>query len=460
MSKQGLFHFELSERKVLLRFFDLLVIAFCVVGLNYYFNKTYIHFSSYFPLWLGCYLAYFLFFGTVFELYVLTIAESRFTTFKNLILTLVTTTVLYLLTPYITPELPSNRIVVLHLFISNAVLLTLWRFSYISFITAPRFYKRVLIVGDDFVVDDIINDINAYDQNFQVIGFIDTSGNCTSNKNVESYAINDLETVIISKNIGEIIVADSYKGVSEELFKVLAPQLKKGIPIKPYSKVYEEITKKILLKDISSNFYFYFPFSRSNQNKLYLSLNRSIDILVSFIGILFMLVLVPFIILINLYLNKGNLFYKQDRVGKFNKAFTIIKFRTMVEEAEKDGVKWAKKMDLRITPFGKILRKTRIDELPQFLNILKGEMSLIGPRPERPEFIESLKESIPFYETRHIIKPGLTGWAQVNAMYASSIHETYEKLQYDLYYIKERSLYLDFRIIVKTISTIIFFRGH
>jgi lipopolysaccharide/colanic/teichoic acid biosynthesis glycosyltransferase len=132
----------------------------------------------------------------------------------------------------------------------------------------------------------------------------------------------------------------------------------------------------------------------------------------------------------------------------------------MVKDAEKDGAKWAIKNDFRVTPFGKILRRCRIDELPQFLNILKGEMSLIGPRPERPEFIESLKEAIPFYETRHIIKPGLTGWAQVNAKYATSQNESLEKLQYDLYYIKERSLYLDFRIIVKTFSTIIFFRGH
>lgn len=132
----------------------------------------------------------------------------------------------------------------------------------------------------------------------------------------------------------------------------------------------------------------------------------------------------------------------------------------MVNGAESQGAQWAKKNDLRITPFGKVLRSTRIDELPQFINILKGQMSLIGPRPERPEFVEQLMKNIPFYEIRHIINPGLTGWAQVNAKYAKSENETIEKLQYDLYYIKERSLFLDFRTVVKTISTIIFFRGH
>jgi lipopolysaccharide/colanic/teichoic acid biosynthesis glycosyltransferase len=132
----------------------------------------------------------------------------------------------------------------------------------------------------------------------------------------------------------------------------------------------------------------------------------------------------------------------------------------MVKNAESNGAQWAEKNDSRITTFGKFLRLIRLDECPQFYNILKGEMSLIGPRPERPEFIEKLKHEIPFYETRHIIKPGLTGWAQVNAKYASSKNETIQKLQYDLYYIKERSLFLDFRIMVKTLSAVLYLRGH
>jgi exopolysaccharide biosynthesis polyprenyl glycosylphosphotransferase len=457
---QGLFHFELSERKVLLRFFDVLIVSASIIGLNTFFEKTYIHYSPFFPLWLACYLSYFLFFNTVFELYVLKKAESRFYVFKNLILSLTATTLIYLLTPFITPELPGNRSVILYLFISNLLLLTTWRFSYITFITAPRFYKRVLFVGKDYDINELVNEIQKFDKNYLVIGYVDTENEQKKDTPISSYGLNEINDVIEKNKISEVVVANSYKGVSEDIFTYLAPQLKKGIPIKPYYKVYEEVTKKILLKDISSNFYVYFPFSRSNQNKLYLSLNRLNDVIISLLGLLFTIVLIPFIILINAFLNKGPLFYKQKRVGKFNANFTIFKFRTMVKDAEINGAKWAEKNDLRITPFGKFLRKTRIDELPQFFNILKGEMSLIGPRPERPEFIENLKENIPFYETRHIIKPGLTGWAQVNAKYASNQNETLEKLQFDLYYIKERSLYLDFKIMVKTISTIIFFRGH
>ena len=131
----------------------------------------------------------------------------------------------------------------------------------------------------------------------------------------------------------------------------------------------------------------------------------------------------------------------------------------MVKNAEKNGAVWAKKGDVRITPFGRFLRNSRLDEIPQFLNILKGEMSLIGPRPERPYFVRELSQTLPFYETRHIIKPGLTGWAQVNTRYGSSSSDSLIKLQYDLYYIKHRSFFLDINILIRTLSTIIFYRG-
>lgn len=131
----------------------------------------------------------------------------------------------------------------------------------------------------------------------------------------------------------------------------------------------------------------------------------------------------------------------------------------MIKDAETSGAVWAAKNDSRITPFGKFLRNSRIDEFPQFLNILKGDMSLIGPRPERPHFVRQLSQLLPFYETRHIVKPGLTGWAQVKTRYGSSVDDSLLKLQYDLYYIKHRSFLLDVNIFIKTLSTIIFYRG-
>tara|TARA_B100001245_G_C22815269_1_gene392494 strand:+ start:48 stop:512 length:465 start_codon:yes stop_codon:yes gene_type:complete len=153
------------------------------------------------------------------------------------------------------------------------------------------------------------------------------------------------------------------------------------------------------------------------------------------------------------------MFYTQTRVGRNGKHFKIYKLRSMVKDAEKNGAQFADKNDLRVTKFGRFLRRSRFDEIPQFINVIKGEMSVIGPRPERPVFVEDLSKTIPFYEVRHLVKPGVTGWAQVNAKYGMTVEDALEKLQYDLYYIKKRSLFLDITIVIKTLSTIIFFRG-
>jgi lipopolysaccharide/colanic/teichoic acid biosynthesis glycosyltransferase len=173
------------------------------------------------------------------------------------------------------------------------------------------------------------------------------------------------------------------------------------------------------------------------------------------LGLLFF----PIIILGNLIGNRGKLFYTQERVGKNGEVFSIYKYRTMVKNAEKDGAVFTTTNDSRITPFGKFLRKSRLDEFPQFINILKGDMAIIGPRPERPIFVKEIAEIMPFYETRHVVKPGLTGWAQVNYSYGDSMKDSLVKLQYDLYYIKHRSIFLDINIIIKTLSTVLFYRG-
>ena len=217
--------------------------------------------------------------------------------------------------------------------------------------------------------------------------------------------------------------------------------------------------QRIPVQFVGKDFYKYFPFSRSNQNKMYRFFSRVFDMIISLVGTLIGFVLLPLVLLGNSIANRGPLFYSQERIGKNGDLFRIIKFRTMVKNAEKGGTVWAKKNDIRITTFGKFLRNTRLDEIPQFINILKGEMSLIGPRPERPYFVKELSQVLPFYETRHIIKPGLTRWAQVNTRYGSSVDDSLLKLQYDLYYIKHRSFFLDINILVKTLSTIIFFRG-
>ncbi len=181
-------------------------------------------------------------------------------------------------------------------------------------------------------------------------------------------------------------------------------------------------------------------------------------LLVIFIGLL-LFIIVPFVYLLNLFFNRGPLFFTQKRVGQYGEEFKIYKFRSMVVDAEKTGAKMATKNDNRITPFGRILRVFRIDELPQIISIARGNMQFIGPRPERKIFVDQLNNIIPFYNVRHLIKPGITGWAQVKFKYGENLEDSVKKLEYDLFYIKNKSIMLDIRIIFKTITTVLFSRG-
>ena len=165
------------------------------------------------------------------------------------------------------------------------------------------------------------------------------------------------------------------------------------------------------------------------------------------------------VLLGNLAGNRGPLLYRQARVGKGGSTFQILKFRSMLENAEEDGAVWALPRDPRITKVGAFIRKTRIDELPQLLSVLKGEMSLVGPRPERPSFVAQLKEQIPFYDVRHSVKPGVTGWAQVRYTYGASLEDARRKHQFDLYYVKNNSLFLDLLVLIETVSVVLFREG-
>jgi exopolysaccharide biosynthesis polyprenyl glycosylphosphotransferase len=197
-----------------------------------------------------------------------------------------------------------------------------------------------------------------------------------------------------------------------------------------------------------------------NNKKLYEITRRIYDICFSILLLAVTLPFTPLIALIIKISSKGPVFFTQIRTGKDGKTFRAIKFRTMVTNAETNGPQWATKNDSRVTGAGRFLRKTRIDEIPQLINVLTNEMSLIGPRPERPKFVEELEKEIPFYKERLLVKPGLTGWAQVaGPAYGGSKEESLEKLQYDLYYIKNRSMALDISIVLKTVKTILTRRG-
>ena len=229
----------------------------------------------------------------------------------------------------------------------------------------------------------------------------------------------------------------------------------RGMRVLSYSAFYERYWSRIPVRQLSKTWFL----QASGFDRIYdhvgLRFQRVVDVLVSLIGMLvFSPVLLLVAILIRL-MSPGAAIYKQQRVGLNGALFTLYKFRSMRVDAERDGPVWASKDDPRVTRFGKFLRTSRLDELPQLLNIFKGQMSFIGPRPERPEFVAELRDSIPHYDLRHLVAPGLTGWAQVMYSYTSSVDEAARKLEYDLYYIKNHSIQLDFAILIKTVILVL-----
>ncbi|MFT5103017.1 MAG: exopolysaccharide biosynthesis polyprenyl glycosylphosphotransferase [Candidatus Latescibacterota bacterium] len=463
MSKKSNIHFDVSERIVLLRVFDIVSVLALLYAVGLVFDFDYFKINSTHWFWSVVLALYLTIFATIFELYNLQKASRFEIVVQNVILTSSATVLFYLLTPFYTPELPGNRLQIVYLYVSINVALFIWRYAYITLISTPRFFKRVLLVGNINEVKEIVESLQKVDPNYKVMGFIDTEPNNTQAVklfDLESCSIESVSDTIKAHRISEIVVASLHpEAMTVYLYNQLILQLKNGVPIREYTQVYEELTHRVPIQYMDRDFHRYFPFSRGNQNKLYLFFHRMLDLLFSIIGLTFGSLISPFLLIGNLFANRGPFFYTQVRVGKNGKHFRMFKLRSMVIDAEKDGAQWATKKDIRVTRFGRFLRRSRFDEIPQFINVIKGEMSVIGPRPERPVFVEKLSKKITFYEVRHLVKPGVTGWAQVNAKYGMTEDDAMDKLQYDLYYIKQSNLSLDISIVIKTLSTIIFFRG-
>ncbi|UOK43802.1 MULTISPECIES: exopolysaccharide biosynthesis polyprenyl glycosylphosphotransferase [Flavobacterium] len=460
MTKNKKIHFEISERKILLRAFDVLLILITLYLLGIYLEFDYFSISIHSYYWTFVLAFYTLFFGTIFEMYNLQVAGNQFQIIKSIILTATATVFVYLLTPIFTPPLPKNRLQIIFFYIAILGALFLWRMFYQKFLASHHFYKKVLFLADDKTVDALVGELEKADPNYKVMGYLSTRESNKRKVKLTKIFPEDLESFILKNSVSEIVIANkSNEEVPVVVYDKLLSFLEKGIVIREYSQVYETSTYRLPVHFSEKDFYKYFPFSRSNQNKLYIYASRLFDVVISLTGLAVGLLLTPFLLLGNLAANRGALIYTQERIGKNGVPFKIYKFRSMVTNAEVNGAVFATANDARITPFGKFLRKSRIDEFPQFINILKGDMAVIGPRPERPVFVGQIAEIMPYYQTRHVIKPGLTGWAQVKHSYGETIEDSLIKLQYDLYYIKHRSLFLDVNIVLKTLSAVLFFRG-
>ncbi len=234
-----------------------------------------------------------------------------------------------------------------------------------------------------------------------------------------------------------------------------------GFHVTTMQAVYERMLGRVPVEHIGRNISAVLPEDdRGPGERLYVLGKRAADLLIAGLTMIPLGLIIPLVALLNLPWNRGPLFYRQVRVGKAGRPFSVIKFRTMVTNAEEEtGAVWARAGDPRVTPVGRLLRKARIDELPQVINVLRGEMSIIGPRPERPEFVEMLAREIPFYRARHAVRPGLTGWAQVKYGYGNTVEDARIKLEYDLYYVRQAGFYLDALILLKTLAVVLRLQG-
>ena len=335
-------------------------------------------------------------------------------------------------------------------------LISLWRWLY-NKVLGKTFKNNTIIVGFNQLAYDLAKFLNRNPQyGYSLKYALDISQQAAfSFQNVDFRQVRgakDIEKIIEHEHINTIILSpESYR--LPDIIDVFYKAGKRNIQFVNLASAYEKIIKKVPLEAINQ-LWFLENISRG-EKKLYELLKNTLDISLAIIGGIIVMILFPFIALAIKFESKGPIFYKQIRVGQGGKTFQVIKFRTMVENAEQNGAVWAQKEDPRVTKFGRFLRKTRLDELPQVINILKGEMSFVGPRAERPEFVEKLKKEIPFYEERLLVRPGLSGWAQINYGKDLNHNDTKEKLQYDLYYIKNRSFTVDLAVILKTIKTVL-----
>ena len=453
-------YFNISERKLLLRVIDISILIFSLWLANIYLNFNYFEFSN--PsiyLWNVILIIYFLLFGEIFLLFNLNVSNNRYLVVRSLVLTAFFTTIFYIFTPFISPSLPENRLQIVYFFLIISGPILIWRYIYMWLIFSPKYFKNIVFIGKSDRLQKMLHQVN--EDNFHNIRAYISDKEVKNISGFKDILKIDLTEFISKDNTTEIIVSlkDLSKQIVEKLNKELILLFEYGVNIKSYESFYEEVTDRVPREYLDYNFYKHINFSKNNTNRSYIFTLRVFDIFISIIGIILFLILIPFLFFGNLIANRGPFFYTQERVGKNGNNFKIYKLRSMIKNAEKDGAVWADKNDKRITFFGNFLRRTRLDEVPQFYNILKGDMSLIGPRPERPEFVNDLEKKIPFYTIRHVVKPGLTGWAQVKYPYANTLEEQETKLRYDLYYIKERNSFLDFKILIKTFTTVLFFKG-
>lgn len=471
MTHTSLWQLRIGERQALLVFGDFVVaILSLVLSLVYWgMSERFTGFSLEFlekrvPIWF--YFLPIIWILIMVELYDVHRASDWNKTIKGVAIAAFIGFMLYLLL-YFYYAAPSKSLLprrgVASFLISVSILTLFWRRIYINTFSASRFMRRVLVVGGGRNGHLFISTINELkNKPFIVVGVVDDDVQ-KFGKDIENVPVlgnsSHLLNLINEHQISDVIVAIGGE-MHPDTFEAILEAQERGIDIIRMPIAYEELMYRVPILSLEADWILRTFVDQARGSGFFEVGKRIIDILGAIIGLLVMALVFPFILVMMLFDDGFPVFYGQTRSGRGGQPYEIIKFRTMRRDAEADGSpRWAQEGDTRATRVGRLLRKTHLDELPQFINVLRGEMSLVGPRAERPELVEVFQKHVPFYRARLLVKPGITGWAQVNYGYAATIEETTIKLEYDLYYIKHRSIFLDLLIILRTPATVLGFRG-
>jgi len=338
-----------------------------------------------------------------------------------------------------------------------------WRVMFQYTLRAVGAHERLLLVGTAPAALALAKELHEHrlDTGIEIVGFVDHDASRVGEPLINPGIIGtiaDIPQIVDSRRVDRVVVSLVDARGKLPMDDLLQMRLNRNVSFDHLASVYEEYSGKIAIENLRPS---WLIFSQGfKKTRLLLAAKRGLDVLVATLGLLLVSPILGAVALAIKLTSKGPALYHQQRVGQGGRVFTVHKFRSMRQDAEAGtGAVWAQAKDPRITPIGNFLRRTRLDEIPQLWNVLVGDMSMVGPRPERPEFVCKLTEQIPFYGLRHSVRPGVTGWAQVRYTYGASIEDAMEKLQYDLFYIKHMTVAFDLYVLFSTIKTVVLRRG-
>lgn len=459
---------RISERRFLVMAGDALAVVLAVVlALAFWASRAQGHtFNFEFVLaqthWFFILSGLWLLLASANDFYELNVMANRIATLQRLLSITAQLLVLYLIVFFFSDRDALPRLFILYYGVAAFVLIGLWRLATPALIGWASQQRQLLIVGGGAPAEALIRAIREQaEEGYAIRGVIapaEQAGTALDGVPVVGSGA-DLMEVVRRDDIAELVVM-GLNHMDAETFQAVMNAYEKGVAITPMPLLYERITGRVPVEHVNDAWALVLPTTGGTIFDPYPAVKRLIEIALAFTGMWVFLALLPLIALVIRLDSPGDIFYVQKRVGYKGRIFRVYKFRTMVQNAESaTGAVFSQKGDPRVTRVGRFMRATRIDEIPQIYNILRGDMSLIGPRPERPEHVKRLSQKIPFYRTRLTVRPGLTGWAQVRYQYGSTDEDALVKLQYDLYYIRHQSLLLDATILIRTVGRVLKMSG-